>query len=98
MRHHIFRARSPRNPGQFDGLTGPTYKLAGQVHALPPPRALRVRLASVFKFSLESLSKKRLPLFSIFQIILCLVSTNFVNQIYGCLCILYWICDIPCDL
>ena len=35
-------AFSPRNVGKFEGLTGPTYKVGGTVHALPPPRALRV--------------------------------------------------------
>ncbi|XP_045191892.2 translin-associated factor X-interacting protein 1-like [Mercenaria mercenaria] len=32
---------SPRHGGRFEGLNGPTYKLGGNVHALPPPKALR---------------------------------------------------------
>ncbi|KAL4234843.1 Translin-associated factor X-interacting protein 1 [Mactra antiquata] len=32
---------SPRNAGKFEGLNGPTYKLGGNVHALPPPKTLR---------------------------------------------------------
>lgn len=37
----LMATMSPRNKGKFDGFIGPTYTLNGNVHALPPPRALR---------------------------------------------------------
>ncbi|XP_052229726.1 translin-associated factor X-interacting protein 1-like isoform X2 [Dreissena polymorpha] len=32
---------SPRNTGKFEGFNGPTYKVGGNVHVLPPPKSLR---------------------------------------------------------
>lgn len=32
---------SPRNAGKFESLNGPTYRLGGNVHSLPPPSTLK---------------------------------------------------------